>query len=274
MRNDNVNHPAHYTNDPSGVECIEITRHRDFNIGNAIKYLWRAGRKEDPTMGKAEKTVEDLSKAIFYIKDEIKLLGGTVEEPKPAIQEASVANAPDGVYLIYKDGTAAAYYPDNKPSADGCVAVGLKMGSKCIAIDLHDFQDEAGNKDITLTTQKGDKDYSGYKDNYLDAGADWDGKDNTEHLKQIGLNPAIKLGVGQWIPALGELKFIQLFRKEVNEALEYAGGDALDPVWYWSSTEFSAAYAWILTFDDGCAYYWSTKAGNQTRVRPVSAFLL
>lgn len=218
MRNDNVNHPAHYTNDPSGVECIEITRHRDFNIGNAIKYLWRAGRKEDPTMGKAEKTVEDLSKAIFYIKDEIKLLGGTVEEPKPATQEASVANAPDGVYLIYKD-------------------------------------------------------YSGYKDNYLDAGADWDGKGNTEHLKQIGLNPAIKLGVGQWIPALGELKFIQLFRKEVNEALEYAGGDALDPVWYWSSTELSATYAWGLTLFDGLAGG-STKATIQTRVRPVSAFLL
>ena len=148
------------------------------------------------------------------------------------------------------------------------------MGSKCIAIDLHDFQDEAGNKDITLTTQKGDKDYSGYKDNYLDAGADWDGKGNTEHLKQIGLNPAIKLGVGQWIPALSELKFIQLFRKEVNEALEYAGGDALDPVWYWSSTEDSATGAWGLYLYDGFATYWTTKAGHQYRVRPVSAFLL
>ena len=142
------------------------------------------------------------------------------------------------------------------------------------AIDLYDFQDEDGNKDITLTTQKGDKDYSGYKDNYLDAGADWDGKGNTEHLKQIGLNPAIKLGVGQWIPALGELKFIQLFRKEVNEALEYAGGDALDPVWYWSSTERSATNAWNLTFDDGYAYNWPTKATYQGSVRPVSAFLL
>lgn len=273
MRNDNVNHPAHYTNDPSGVECIEITRHRDFNIGNAIKYLWRAGRKEDPTMGKAEKTVEDLRKAIFYIKDEIKLLGGSAEDPKPASQETSVADAPDGVYLIYKDGTAAAYDPANKPSAAGCVAVGLKMGNKRIAVALHDFQDEDGNKDITLTAKKGDKDHGGYKDNYLDAGADWDGKGNTEHLKQIGLNPAIKLEAGQWIPALGELKFIQLFRKEVNEALEYAGGDALDPVWYWSSTETSATRAWYLNFYGGLAGNY-TKAAPQARVRPVSAFLL
>jgi hypothetical protein len=65
---DMVNHPKHYTSDPSGVECIEITRHRNFNIGNAFKYLWRAGLKDD------RKTVEDLKKAIFYISDEINRL--------------------------------------------------------------------------------------------------------------------------------------------------------------------------------------------------------
>jgi hypothetical protein len=66
--NDMVNHPKHYTSDPSGVECIDITRHRNFNIGNAFKYLWRAGLKDD------KKTVEDLKKAIFYISDEINRL--------------------------------------------------------------------------------------------------------------------------------------------------------------------------------------------------------
>ena len=66
--NDPVNHPAHYTSDPSGVECITITRHRNFNVGNAIKYLWRAGLKDEG------KTVEDLRKAVFYIQDEIKRL--------------------------------------------------------------------------------------------------------------------------------------------------------------------------------------------------------
>lgn len=74
QKTDNVNHPKHYTNDPSGVECIQIARHRCFNIGNAIKYLWRAGRKDDARLTKKEKTIEDLQKAIFYIQDEIKLL--------------------------------------------------------------------------------------------------------------------------------------------------------------------------------------------------------
>lgn len=64
---DPVNHPAHYAH-PSGIECIEVTRHMNFNIGNAIKYLWRHGKKNP------EATIEDLQKAIFYIQDEIKLL--------------------------------------------------------------------------------------------------------------------------------------------------------------------------------------------------------
>lgn len=62
---DMVNHPPHYISDPSGVECIQITRHRNFNIGNAIKYLWRAGMKDEL------RHVEDLKKALFYIQDEI-----------------------------------------------------------------------------------------------------------------------------------------------------------------------------------------------------------
>lgn len=47
---DNVNHPEWYTVHPSGIECIEIARHYDFSIGNAIKYLWRAGLKKDASM--------------------------------------------------------------------------------------------------------------------------------------------------------------------------------------------------------------------------------
>lgn len=68
--NDNVNHPSHYTwlKELCGIEVLDITRHLDFNTGNAIKYLLRAGKK-DP-----KKTIEDLEKAIFYIKDKINML--------------------------------------------------------------------------------------------------------------------------------------------------------------------------------------------------------
>jgi hypothetical protein len=63
MQPDNIN-PQHYRQHPSGVECIEVTQHCNFCIGNAIKYLWRAGLKGD--------AVEDLKKAAWYIDREIR----------------------------------------------------------------------------------------------------------------------------------------------------------------------------------------------------------
>jgi len=64
--------PGHYRSHPSGVECIEITRHMNFNIGNAIKYLWRHGQKAN--------AVEDLKKARWYLDDEIKRLEAMPEK--------------------------------------------------------------------------------------------------------------------------------------------------------------------------------------------------
>jgi len=60
---DPVNHPTHYTSHPSGIECIQVTEHMGFNLGNAIKYLWRADLKAD--------AIEDMRKAVWYIEREI-----------------------------------------------------------------------------------------------------------------------------------------------------------------------------------------------------------
>ena len=60
---DVVNKPKHYTEHPSGIECIQITEHMGFNLGNAIKYIWRCDLKKD--------AIEDLKKAKWYIDREI-----------------------------------------------------------------------------------------------------------------------------------------------------------------------------------------------------------
>jgi polyferredoxin len=68
MSNDNVNHPVHYNSSNvrcdcgRQIECIDVTRHKNFNIGNSIKYLWRYELKNG---------IEDLKKAQWYINDEI-----------------------------------------------------------------------------------------------------------------------------------------------------------------------------------------------------------
>ena len=69
-----VNHPLHYNQHPSGIECIEIARHYCFSIGNAIKYLWRAGLKQEVGKSDVTKEIEDLEKAKWYIQDRINQL--------------------------------------------------------------------------------------------------------------------------------------------------------------------------------------------------------
>lgn len=61
--NDPVNTPSHYMSHPSGIECIQVTEHMGFCLGNAIKYIWRAGLKGG--------AVEDLKKARWYLDREI-----------------------------------------------------------------------------------------------------------------------------------------------------------------------------------------------------------
>ena len=73
---DNVNHPSHYTTGfpARPVECFDITRHLSFTVGNAFKYIWRAGKKGD-----AAKALEDLDKAIWYLDRAAEAAG--IEKP-------------------------------------------------------------------------------------------------------------------------------------------------------------------------------------------------
>ncbi len=67
---DSVNHPKHYNAHPSGIECITVVEWMSFNVGNAVKYLWRADAKGNP--------IEDLRKAAWYVAREIERKGGAI----------------------------------------------------------------------------------------------------------------------------------------------------------------------------------------------------
>jgi hypothetical protein len=68
-----IDHPSHYNKHPSGVECIDIVEHCNFNLGNAIKYIWRAGLKSD-------NAIDDLKKAAWYCQREIERLTKAQQE--------------------------------------------------------------------------------------------------------------------------------------------------------------------------------------------------
>ena len=75
---DAINHPAHYTAHPSGVECIQVTEHMGFNLGNAVKYIWRCDLKRS--------AIEDLQKAIWYLEREV-ALRQQQESVKPSVKD-------------------------------------------------------------------------------------------------------------------------------------------------------------------------------------------
>ena len=82
-----VNHPPHYNwlKDKCGVEVIDIARHLDFNLGNAIKYILRAGKKpiiNNNTIDFNKSAIQDLNKAIWYINDKIKMLENEINKTK------------------------------------------------------------------------------------------------------------------------------------------------------------------------------------------------
>ena len=210
-------------------------------------------------------------------------MGNDIEKAKAAYQwlnedqdvdtpqvGAAIESKPDGIYLVSEDGSVILFGPEWKKPESPVKYIGVKWGSRNLAVALHD---QANGEDITLTAKKDETEYDGYIDTYLDAVANWTGKANTEHLKQIGLNKEISLAENEYIPSLGEMLFVFLNRKAINEALEAVGGTPIDGVWYWTSTEYRAAYAWYLYLRFGYVSYYS-KASYTYRVRAVSAFQL
>jgi Protein of unknwon function (DUF3310) len=74
---DSVNHPKHYNSHPAGIEAITVIEHFTFNLGSAIKYVWRHGLKPGAD------AVEDLKKARWYIEREIARLEGPSKVTRP-----------------------------------------------------------------------------------------------------------------------------------------------------------------------------------------------
>lgn len=221
--------------------------------------------------------VYDEPKSVEFCREAYKFITEDETKQAPALAQP-VSGFPNGIYLILNDGKDMTdfvlFAPDtkdgiSKEQINACTGIGVKQGDWALVVDLHDA---AEGEEITLTAAKDTTNYNGYIDNYVDAVADWNGKANTEHLKAIGLNKDIELKDGQYIPALGELYFVYMNLKAINEALEFVGGTPIERDWYWTSTEYSATLAWTLTLSDGYANF-GTKASYTRRVRPVSAFI-
>ena len=184
-------------------------------------------------------------------------------DPEPQQESKPATELADGIYLMY--GKMPVAYKGQELSENeknGCTGVGVKFGGKSLVVVLNDISDD----DIELTTKQGG---TRFITDYHQAAEDMDGKAATDDIRDI-----LNMGIAddEYIPSLGELYFILAHFTRINAALEAVGGEPLRNDWYWSSTQYSAAYAWRLGLTNGSANY-RTKAAYQYRVRPVSAFL-
>ena len=216
-----------------------------------------------------EFAISDEPKSIEVCREMYKFM---VEDEAPTQSVPTNGKHPkDGVYYICDDEkkTIVPFKATLTPPEDA-MGVLLVQGERSIIIALRDCND---GEETTLTKQKDPSNLKGnYIDTCIDAVADWNGQKNTEHLKAVGLSDNISLSDGWYIPSMGEMLFIFTHRKEVNAALEKAGGQPIADDWYWTSTESSATYAWHLSLTNGTMHF-NAKATPTCRVRPVSAFI-
>ena len=203
----------------------------------------------------------ELLKATNYDVANAKKCYDFVAGEEPQSQPIAGTTKPaDGIYIMY--GKQAVLFTEQEVSAQGCTGIGVNFGGKSLVVELNDISED----DIELTTRQGG---TRFITDYHQAAEDMDGETAANDIRDI-----LNMGISddEYIPSLGELYFILLHIRDINAALEAVGGEPLHDDWYWSSTQYSATYAWGLTLYNGCARF-STKATAQSRVRAVSAFL-
>ena len=115
---DPIHHPRHYTAHKSGVECIQLTECLGFNVGNAVKYVWRADEKGRP--------IEDLRKALWYLERELSrpVVSGLLPGVDPVTFERiqyEVVRAERGSDVSVL-GELISYLPPNRRSIESAAA--------------------------------------------------------------------------------------------------------------------------------------------------------
>lgn len=188
---------------------------------------------------------------------------------------------PDGVYFISEEECCNTKVRNYSKFVPGMIVVpfptkyiGVKLGHRSIAVALEDLPgDDDGELQLLPDTASCPETCDRYIRNEgsgecrFNIFEDFDGKGNTKHLKDCGCT--IELPDGEWIPSMGELGLLMMHAKEVNRAIEFAGGKPLKG-WHWSSTVYSQGGAWFVNLGNG--YVTTVSKYLSCALRAVAAF--
>ena len=152
----------------------------------------------------------------------------------------------DGVYIVEK-GFMPRRFED---------VVGVQNPKECdVMVSYHGHkwivakEDLKGEELPLFSDDSHPEDTSSFYKSEIEALNDFDMKSCTEHLREAGL--AFELDADLYIPTVGQLAAMFLYRKELNKALEIVGGTPMKEEIYWSSSEYSTWYSWKVYFDSG-----------------------
>ena len=188
------------------------------------------------------------------------------EESAPAVKVENPVKAENGIYLVYPNGH---YVPFKKDMAKALVSDVTGIG---VVYDGHAFQ--VALKDLgewpLFRNYKDCQEESPFYKTECEGLHDWDFVSTTNHIKEIGTD--IPLPEGWYIPTLAVLEVMCFLKKEINEAIKFAGGEPMPDDYHWSSTEGNRYYARYVYFSNG--YASSSYKYYSGVVRPVTAFNL
>jgi hypothetical protein len=188
------------------------------------------------------------------------------EEAVPSVKVENTVNAENGIYLVYQNGNSVPFKKGMaKALASDVSGIGVVYDGHAFQVALKDL----GEWPLFRNYEDCPKESPFYKTE-CEGLHDWDFVSTTNHIKEIGTD--IPLPEGWYIPTLAVLEVMCFLKKEINEAIKFAGGKPMPDDYHWSSTEYHRNFARSVGFSNGYASNYD-KYGSSV-VRPVTAFNL
>lgn len=191
--------------------------------------------------------IADTPKTIEFCKEAYKFITEDAEQPN-ALASAAI---PNGIYIMYDDGTCKPYTGNNPESdKDGAVLVGVAVDGHTYGVTLKD----KGSFSLVRNTDDCPEEHPLYRERQCDALSDWDFIERTKHIQEVGTD--IPLEEGEYVPSLPVLvNMCHHADKGLNKALEFIGGEPLKmDEDYLSSTEYDRGSARFVNFGNGITY--------------------